>query len=55
MLNEKMITNIRNCGIMQGANQVDERMQILTRKMGFRMTEKAEYALIASCFNPYIA
>ena len=55
MLNEKMITNIRSCGIMQGANQVDERMRILTREMGFRMTEKAENVLIASCFNPFIA
>jgi len=54
MQSEKMIHNIREGGIAQGAEQARERFRMLTEDFGFRTAEKAEYALIASCFNPYL-
>jgi hypothetical protein len=51
MLDEKLIANTRESGIAQGAAGVDDRAKLL-KTMGFRSTDKAEYALIASCFLP---
>ena len=51
MLDERLITNIRGSGVAQGAAGVDDRVTLL-KNMGFRCTDKAEYALIASCFLP---
>jgi len=53
MLNQKMITNIREAGIAQGTKKVEDRNRLL-REFGFRTKPRAEYALIASCFNPYL-
>ncbi len=54
MLNETMINNIREAGIAQGAQQVEDRMRLLEHDFGFRMADKAEYVVLASCFNPYL-
>jgi Fe-S oxidoreductase len=51
MLDEKLIADIRESGIAQGTAEVDQRAKLL-KEMGFRWAEKAEYALIASCFMP---
>lgn len=53
MLNEKMIAHIREGGIAQGPKKREERERRL-REFGFRTKDRAEYALIASCFNPYL-
>lgn len=54
MQNEKMIAKIREGGVAQGADQAEERKRLLTEDLGYRTAEKAEYALIASCFNPLL-
>lgn len=54
MQNEKMIERIRAGGIMQGPDQVGDRNRQLQEVCGFRVAERAEYALVASCFNPYL-
>lgn len=54
MQNEKMIARIREGGIAQGAAQIDDRNRLLRDAFGFRVADRAEYALIASCFNPYL-
>jgi Fe-S oxidoreductase len=51
MLDERLIANIRESGIAQGATGVDDRAWLL-KSLGFRSADKAEYALIASCFLP---
>jgi Fe-S oxidoreductase len=51
MLDEKLIADIRQSGIAQGVAGVADRAKLL-KNMGFRSTDKAEYALIASCFLP---
>jgi hypothetical protein len=51
MLDEKLIADIRESGIAQGAAGVDQRSKLL-KDLGFRSVGKAEYALIASCFMP---
>jgi Fe-S oxidoreductase len=51
MLDERLIANIRESGIAQGTAGVDDRARLL-KNMGFRSADKAEYALIASCFLP---
>ena len=53
MLDEKLIADIRASGIAQGAAGVADRAKLL-ENMGFRSVEKAEYALIASCFLPLL-
>lgn len=54
MQNEKMICRIREAGIAQGTNQVEDRERLLKEEFGYRTAASAEYALIASCFNPYL-
>ncbi|MBT4512491.1 MAG: (Fe-S)-binding protein [Chloroflexi bacterium] len=54
MQNENMITKIREGGVAQGASQIEARNQLLQQELGFRAGGKAEYALITSCFNPYL-
>ena len=51
MLDEELIANIRESGLAQGVAGVDGRATLL-QTMGFRSADKAEYALIASCFLP---
>ena len=51
MLDERLIADIRESGIAQGAAGVDQRAKLL-KDMGFWSGDKAEYALIASCFLP---
>ncbi len=53
MPNEKMIAHIREAGIAQGPKKREDRERLL-REFGFRTKDRAEYALIASCFNPYL-
>jgi Fe-S oxidoreductase len=55
MQDEKMITGIREAGIVQGANQVEDRNRVLQERCGFRVAETAEYAVLASCFSPYLS
>jgi len=54
MQNEKAISRIREGGILQGPDQVESRLKQLQETCGFRFAPKAEYALIASCFNSYL-
>jgi Fe-S oxidoreductase len=51
MLDEKLIADIRESGIAQGAAGVDQRAKLL-KDLGLWSGDKAEYALIASCFLP---
>lgn len=51
MLDEKMISNIRDSGTAEGAAGAGPRARLL-QEMGFRTVPRAEYALIASCFLP---
>ena len=53
MLDQKMIANIRDSGMVQGAAKVEKRARLL-KQLGFRVADKAEYALIASCFLPSV-
>ena len=55
MQDEKMIAAIRQAGIVQGAEQVEDRNRRLQETCGFRVADAAEYALIASCFSPYLS
>ena len=50
-----MITAIREAGIVQGAKQVEDRNRRLQETCGFRVADSAEYALLASCFSPYLS
>jgi Fe-S oxidoreductase len=52
---EKLITAIREAGIVQGAKQIEDRNRRLQETCGFRVADTAEYALIASCFSPYLS
>ncbi len=54
MQNEKTIAKIREGGIAQGPNHIEDRNRQLQEMCGFRVAEQAEYTLIASCFNPYL-
>ena len=54
MQNENMIAKIREGGVAQGAENAPERKRMLTEDLGFRMADEAEYALVASCFNPLL-
>jgi len=54
MLDQKMIAKIRDSGIVQGAAKADKRAALLQQELGFRVADKAEYALIASCFLPFL-
>ena len=51
MLDERLIADIRESGIAQGAVGIGDRARLL-RNTGFRSGDRAEYALIASCFLP---
>jgi len=55
MLDQNMIANIREYGIVQGAAEAEKRDRLLRQELGFRIADKAEYALIASCFLPALA
>ena len=52
MQNETTIANIRESGLAQGAAGVDKRARLLQDELGFRVADRAEYAVIASCFLP---
>jgi len=54
MLDQKMIANIRDSGTVQGAAKVEKRARLLQQELGFRVADKAEYALMASCFLPSV-
>lgn len=54
MLDQKMIANIRDSGMVQGADKVEKRAKLLQQELGFRVADKAEYALMASCFLPSV-
>lgn len=54
MQNDKAIARIREGGIIQGPDHVKDRLSQLQETCGFRLAHKAEYALIASCFNSYL-
>ncbi|MEA3221802.1 MAG: (Fe-S)-binding protein [Thermodesulfobacteriota bacterium] len=49
MINQKLVDNIRSYGTFKDSGE--KRRQIL-EKIGFRMGEKAEYAIITGCFAP---
>jgi Fe-S oxidoreductase len=49
-----MLASIREGGVVQGAKQAQDRNRRLRETCGFRMGERAEYALIAGCFSPYL-
>lgn len=51
MLNESLIANIRQSGMVEGEAKAGQRASLL-QQLGFQTKEKAEYALIASCFLP---
>jgi len=55
MHDQGMIDRIREAGILQGTEQVEDRSRRLQETCGFRVAETAEYALIASCFSPYLS
>ncbi|MCX6000013.1 MAG: (Fe-S)-binding protein [Chloroflexi bacterium] len=54
MLDQKMLSNIRESGIVQGKSEADKRDKLLRQDMGFRVKDKAGYALIAGCFLPFL-
>ena len=54
MLDQKMLSNIRESGIVQGKSDADKRDKLLRQDMGFRVKDKAGYALIAGCFLPFL-
>jgi len=51
---ETMLTAIREGGVLQGAKQAPERNRMLQETCGLRFGKKAEYALIAGCYSPYL-
>jgi len=53
MQSEKTISRIREGGVVQGPGRAEERRRLL-EELGFRMRERAEYTLLASCYNPYL-
>ncbi|MHB8086606.1 MAG: heterodisulfide reductase-related iron-sulfur binding cluster [Dehalococcoidia bacterium] len=50
MIDEKAIENIREYGCTGGTGE--KRKQLLVDDMGFPINKKAEYAIIAGCFQP---
>jgi Fe-S oxidoreductase len=52
LLDENMIATIRESGIVQGAVEAERRSQLLRDELGFRVADRAEYALMASCYLP---
>lgn len=54
MQNDQAIARIREGGIAQGPKHADERSRQLHETCGFRSVSEARYALVASCFNPYL-
>ncbi len=51
MMDEKLISDIRQYGTAEGAAGACARDRLLA-EAGFRVADRAEYALIASCFLP---
>jgi len=54
MLDQQLVTNIRESGHTYGAAEMAKRDGLVRREMGFRVADRAEYALISSCFLPTI-
>lgn len=54
MHDQKMIARIREGGVVQGHEQKEERDRVLREELGFRVADQAEYALLASCYNPFL-
>jgi len=52
MFDQTMIDNIRQSGIVQGVEEAEKRDRTLREEMGFRVADRAEYAVIASCYLP---
>jgi len=52
MLDQKMIANARDSGIVQGAAEAKKRIRLLHQDLGFLVADRAEYVLKASCFLP---
>ena len=52
MLDQDMIANIRDSGLVRGAYRAEKRDRRLREELGFRVSDRAEYALLASCFLP---
>jgi len=52
MLDEKLVANVRGCGMAQGAGKTEGRAGIL-RDLGFRTAARAEYVFLSSCYMPF--
>ena len=54
MLDQDMIANIRSSGLVRGSYRAEKRNDLLRQQFGFRVADRAEYVLVASCFLPNI-
>lgn len=52
MLDQEMIANIQGSGLVRGSFQAEKRDRLLRQEWGFRVADRAQYALLASCFLP---
>ena len=52
MLDQRMAANIRENGLALSAAEAQWRAKLIQQEFGFRVADRAEYALIASCFCP---
>ena len=50
MIDEKIVNNIRRYGVCQDSGEA--RYKVLAKDIGFKMDQKAEYVVIAGCFQP---
>jgi len=49
---QDLIANIRDSGLVRGTYRTERRDKVLREELGFRVSGRAEYALLASCFLP---
>ena len=52
MIDQDLIANIRDSGLVRGTYRAERRDRVLREELGFRVSDRAEYALLASCFLP---
>ena len=50
----KTFFNRHEAGIAQGSEQKEERERVLREELGFRLADRAKYALMANCYNPFL-
>jgi len=52
VIDQDMVANIRDSGLIRGAYHAEKRYRLVRQELGLRASDRAEYALLTSCFLP---